>query len=170
MVAYVLRQWRTMSTLDVCRPSISSPSRDCCSMEVIPAIRWQRTEPFQIRSKNQNYIISKVSIFNWRFSIIADSCIHYWNWLSLSYNYRADGLTYDQPDKLTIWLAIGLSAIWLIGWLTLTGLTLSSRGMPLLCTAWNCNWLNSVAILSRIWPANKGLYTARQTNRHQVRY
>lgn len=45
MVAYVLRQWRTMSTLDVCRPSISRPSRDCCSMEVIPAIRWHRTEP-----------------------------------------------------------------------------------------------------------------------------
>lgn len=44
MVAYVLRQWRTMSTLDVCRPSISKPSRDCCSMEVIPAIRWQRIE------------------------------------------------------------------------------------------------------------------------------
>lgn len=44
MVAYVLRQWRTMSTLDVCRPSISTPSRDCCSMEVIPAIRCQRTQ------------------------------------------------------------------------------------------------------------------------------
>lgn len=40
MVAYVLRQWRTMSTLHVCKPSISRPSKDCCSMEVIPAIRW----------------------------------------------------------------------------------------------------------------------------------
>lgn len=43
MVAYVLRQWRTMSTLDVCRPSINRPSRDCCSMEVIPAMRCQNT-------------------------------------------------------------------------------------------------------------------------------
>ncbi|TNN63360.1 hypothetical protein EYF80_026462 [Liparis tanakae] len=33
MVAYVLRQCRTMTTLDVCRPWISTPSRDCCSME-----------------------------------------------------------------------------------------------------------------------------------------
>ncbi len=52
MVAYVLRQWRTMSTLDVCRPSISRPSRDCCSMEVIPAIRWQRTEPHHTHNEN----------------------------------------------------------------------------------------------------------------------
>lgn len=52
MVAYVLRQWRTMSTLDVCRPSISRPSRDCCSIEVIPAIRWQETEPFYKMSQS----------------------------------------------------------------------------------------------------------------------
>lgn len=47
--------------------------------------------------------------------------------------------------------------------LTLTGLTLSRRGMPLLWTAWNCSWLNSVAILSRIWPASKGLQESRKT-------
>lgn len=43
MVAYVLRQCRTMTTLDVCRPWISTLSRDCCSMEVIPAIRCEYT-------------------------------------------------------------------------------------------------------------------------------
>lgn len=29
-----------MATFDVCKPWISRPSRDCCSMEVIPAILW----------------------------------------------------------------------------------------------------------------------------------
>lgn len=70
------------------------------------------------------------------------------------------GLTY-QTNKLTDWVANGWSTAWLIDLFELTGLTLSSRGMPLLCTAWNCSWLNSVAILSRIWPANNGLYIER---------
>lgn len=74
------------------------------------------------------------------------------------------GLTYPT-NKLTDWVANGLSTVRSIDLLRLTGLTLSSRGMPLLCTAWNCSWLNSVAILSRIWPANNGLYKQRQTFR-----
>lgn len=42
--------------------------------------------------------------------------------------------------------------------------------MPLLCTAWNCSWLNSVAILSRICPANKGLWIEKEKNPHNKKH
>ncbi len=78
------------------------------------------------------------------------------------YIYQKDRRTAKQTKWLINWLTDDLSPVWLTK-STLTGLTLSSKGIPLLCTAWNCSWLNSVAILSRIWPANKGLYIERWT-------
>lgn len=76
--------------------------------------------------------------------------------------------TYEGHRKEEVsWLSISVfPAVCQTDFLTLTGLTLSSRGMPLLCTAWNCSWLNSVAILSRIWPANKGLYKDNKVLSH----
>lgn len=85
------------------------------------------------------------------------------SWLSISDNGSTCWLTEVQQN----WLQIDQLSHWS---LILTGLTLSSRGMPLLCTAWNCSWLNSVAILSRIWPANKGLYTHTHTHILKCKY
>lgn len=43
----------------------------------------------------------------------------------------------------------------------LTGRTRSSRGSPLLCTAWNCSWLNSTATRSSTCPVASALAETR---------